>query len=49
MCHPGRIDAELAASDSVVATREIEGAFLLSDRCADLVQSAGLQLSRWNS
>jgi predicted glycoside hydrolase/deacetylase ChbG (UPF0249 family) len=49
MCHPGRIDADLAASDPVVATREAERQFLLSGRFDDLLASADLQLSRWNS
>jgi predicted glycoside hydrolase/deacetylase ChbG (UPF0249 family) len=49
MCHPGRVDADLAASDPVVATREAERQFLLSRRFDDLLASGDLQLSRWNS
>jgi predicted glycoside hydrolase/deacetylase ChbG (UPF0249 family) len=49
MCHPGRVDAELAASDPVTHTREAERAFFLSSRFADLLGQADMALSRWHS
>lgn len=49
MCHPGRIDPELSASDPVVETREIERQFFLSSRFADLLQSRSVELFRWDS
>jgi len=49
MCHPGRVDAELAASDPVVETRRAELEFFLSNRFTDLLAQADSALSRWNS
>ena len=45
MCHPGRVDAELAALDPVVATRPLELDFLLSPAFADSLAAAGLGLA----
>lgn len=47
MCHPGRIDDELAGSDSVVETRAQEREFLLSSRFTDLLAEADAGLVRW--
>ena len=44
MCHPGRVDAELAALDPVTATREQELDFLLSDAFPVLLARAGARL-----
>jgi chitin disaccharide deacetylase len=46
MCHPGYIDAELAAVDPVTSTREKELAFLLSPRFADGLDAAEARLVR---
>ena len=46
MCHPGHVDAELAALDPVTATREQELAFLLSDRFARMLEARGMRLAR---
>lgn len=46
MCHPGEIDEELKAVDPVVETRPQELAFLLGDRCQELMADAGLVLAR---
>jgi predicted glycoside hydrolase/deacetylase ChbG (UPF0249 family) len=47
MCHPGHVDAELAAVDPVTATREAELAFLLSDDFPAALARAGARLGRW--
>jgi predicted glycoside hydrolase/deacetylase ChbG (UPF0249 family) len=44
MCHPGRVDAELAALDPVTVTREQELDFLLSDAFPLLLARAGARL-----
>lgn len=49
MCHPGRIDADLAASDTVVETREAERQFFLSRHFEQLLASRQVELFRWNS
>jgi chitin disaccharide deacetylase len=46
MCHPGYVDDELAAVDSVTSSREKELAFLLSPRFADSLDAAGARLVR---
>jgi predicted glycoside hydrolase/deacetylase ChbG (UPF0249 family) len=48
MCHPGHVDAELAACDSVTTTREQELAFLLSSQFTDMLAARGAVLTRWN-
>lgn len=45
MCHPGRVDAELAALDPVVATRPLELDFLLSPDFPARLARAGLRLA----
>ena len=45
MCHPGHVDAELAALDAVTAARESELAFLLSDAWPALLARNGAALS----
>lgn len=47
MCHPGRLDAELAAVDPVTTPREQELAFLLSQRFEDVLGHAGARLGGW--
>jgi chitin disaccharide deacetylase len=44
MCHPGHVDAELAALDPVVATREREYAYLASEAFGELLRSRGAVL-----
>ena len=46
MCHPGRVDAELAAIDPVTASRERELEFLLSPRFEAVLAAAGARLAR---
>ncbi len=46
MCHPGEIDEEFKAIDPVVETRPQELAFLMGDRCQELVANAGLTPAR---
>lgn len=45
MCHPGRVDAELAALDPVVETRPLELDVLLSDALPATLAAAGLRLA----
>jgi hypothetical protein len=45
MCHPGRVDAELAALDPVVATRPRELDFLLSPDFPARLAAAGMRLA----
>ena len=47
MCHPGHVDAELAALDPVTAARESELVFLLSDAFPALLARRGATLSRF--
>ncbi len=49
MCHPGHVDAELAAVDSALMSREAELAFLLSDRFAAEMARGDARLARWNA
>ena len=46
MCHPGHIDAELAALDPVTKTREQELAFLLSDQFSQVMARRDARLVR---
>lgn len=46
MCHPGFVDDELRAIDSVVATRPLESSFLMSSRFTDLCAEARMELVR---
>jgi predicted glycoside hydrolase/deacetylase ChbG (UPF0249 family) len=46
MCHPGHVDEELKAQDSVTITREQELAFLLSPRLPEMLEKRGLKLAR---
>jgi len=46
MCHPGHVDAELKAHDPVTGARELELAFLLSERFAEMLAERGLALAR---
>jgi predicted glycoside hydrolase/deacetylase ChbG (UPF0249 family) len=46
MCHPGHVDAELARLDPVTESREVELAFLLSDRFSKLLTAAKARLAR---
>ena len=48
MCHPGHVDAELATVDSVLASREAELNFLLSDGLPAALARLGARLGRWN-
>ena len=48
MCHPGHVDAELAAIDSVTDARESELAFLLSDAFPTLLARKGAALARFH-
>jgi len=45
MCHPGRVDAELAGLDDATVSRERELAFLISDAFPALLRARGLQLA----
>lgn len=45
MCHPGKVDAELARLDPVTDLREREYAFLLGDRFPKLLVERGLALA----
>jgi predicted glycoside hydrolase/deacetylase ChbG (UPF0249 family) len=45
MCHPGHVDAELARLDPVTDSREMELAFLLSDRFTAILDAAGAKLA----
>lgn len=47
MCHPGRVDAELARLDPATTSRESELAFLLSPRFAEACAAAGAQPARF--
>jgi chitin disaccharide deacetylase len=49
MCHPGHVDAELAALDPVTASREKELAFLLSSGFAEAIEQAAARLVRPSS
>ena len=44
MCHPGHVDAELAALDPVVASREREYAYLASEAFGELLRSRRVAL-----
>lgn len=46
MCHPGHVDAELAAIDPVTMSRERELEFLLSPRFPAALAAAGARLDR---
>jgi chitin disaccharide deacetylase len=46
MCHPGHVDEELGSLDPVIASREVELAFLLSDRFSDVLAANGAELIR---
>ena len=46
MCHPGRVDDELARLDPVTGSRERELAFLLSPRFLEIAAAAGARLAR---
>jgi predicted glycoside hydrolase/deacetylase ChbG (UPF0249 family) len=46
MCHPGRVDAELAGRDSVTAPREAELAYLGGDAFPEDLVAAGCRLER---
>lgn len=46
MCHPGFVDDELRAVDTVLATRPIEHEFLLSSRFIDLCAEARMEMVR---
>jgi predicted glycoside hydrolase/deacetylase ChbG (UPF0249 family) len=46
MCHPGHVDEELARLDPVTQSREVELAFLLSDRFGEVMASANARLKR---
>lgn len=48
MCHPGHVDAELAAVDPHTKSRENELAFLLSADFPVALQAAGMRLARFN-
>jgi predicted glycoside hydrolase/deacetylase ChbG (UPF0249 family) len=48
MCHPGRVDDELARLDPVTASREAELAFLLSPRFSEVTAAAGARLARFS-
>ena len=45
MCHPGRVDAELARLDPLTARREEEFAYLASEEFADLLAREGATLA----
>lgn len=47
MCHPGFVDAELAAADPVTAEREREYAYLVSERFPAHLAAAGCRLARF--
>ncbi len=46
MCHPGHVDEELTRLDPVTGSREVELAFLLSDRLSQILDAAGARLAR---
>ena len=46
MCHPGRVDDELARLDPVTFSRETELGFLLSDRFTEALATANARLAR---
>jgi hypothetical protein len=46
MCHPGRVDDELARLDPVTLSRETELGFLLSDRFTEALATANARLAR---
>ena len=46
MCHPGRVDEELARLDPVTASRETELEFLLSPRFEQILAAKGVRLAR---
>jgi predicted glycoside hydrolase/deacetylase ChbG (UPF0249 family) len=45
MCHPGHVDTELARLDPVTDSREMELAFLLSDRFTAILDAANARLA----
>jgi predicted glycoside hydrolase/deacetylase ChbG (UPF0249 family) len=47
MCHPGHADAELAAVDEVLASRELELAYLLSSEFMADLAARGAETARW--
>ena len=47
MCHPGHVDAELAAADPVTASRENELRFLTSPAFPELLAAHGARLARF--
>jgi len=49
MCHPGRVDDELARLDPVTFSRETELAFLLSDRFGEALAAANARLTRMSA
>lgn len=48
MCHPGRVDAELAARDALTRRREDELAYLASDAFLEDLAAAGVRLARFD-
>ena len=48
MCHPGHVDTDPLAGDEVREPRARELDFLLSDRFAPVLASAGMSLHRWS-
>jgi predicted glycoside hydrolase/deacetylase ChbG (UPF0249 family) len=46
MCHPGHVDDELARLDPVTRSREVELAFLLSNRFGEILSAANATISR---
>lgn len=48
MCHPGRVDAELAARDPLTGRREDELAYLGSDAFLEDLAAAGVHLARFD-
>jgi predicted glycoside hydrolase/deacetylase ChbG (UPF0249 family) len=46
MCHPGHVDATLAARDPVTDAREAEFSYLASDAMARDLDAAGVRLER---
>jgi len=46
MCHPGRVDDELARLDPVTFSRETELSFLLSDQFTEALATANARLAR---
>jgi predicted glycoside hydrolase/deacetylase ChbG (UPF0249 family) len=47
MCHPGFVDRELEAADSVAATRPLEHAFLAGDALPELLGRFGAKITRF--